>query len=268
MGNPNYRDIKAAPKPKPEKPEEPKGSEQLRKLGDYWGRAPVLKVGLGPVGNKRRIGKLWEDAQCDPNANITQISDSIHKQLQEAIDGCTFRTIWRKNTYGVLGKHESPKIKTVWLSDTGLIIRLHDFETQEYLAWEFEKWTAELMPGARVLNTSYIRQPRVCGLVINIDKDKLHKDFFKQTIEQRCRIFAKINPVIQYSSLAQVPYRVIEMMEISKSSWLITLNSVPAMKCLSAEPLNFFGVKICDVELVVKGRINGGGISTKLGRNS
>lgn len=259
MGNPNFRKPKGAPKPKAKKSQKPERLEQPRRLGNYWGSGPVLKVGLGSVGNKWITGKLWEYAQWGPSADIPKIRSSIQEQLQDALDRHKFRTIWRKDIDGLLGKQpELPRIKTVWLSDTGLTIYLYDFETQEQLAWEFDQWTAGLMPGATVLNAGGIRSPRVCGLVINnINKDKLNDDFFKKTIGDGYRIFAKNNPVIKYPSLVQIPYRVINMEEVSDSSWLITLNSAEAMKVLGEEPLNFFGVKTCDVELVTRGRVHG-----------
>ena len=234
-------------------------------MGKYRGNGPVLEVGLESVGNRWRIGKLWEDAQWDPSADIRKISIIIQSQIQGAVDAHKPRTIWRKDNDGLLGKQpEASKIKMVRLSNTGLTIYLYDFQTRERLAWEFEKWTAELMPGATIQNAKNIREPIICGLVVNnINREKLNDDFRKRG---SFRIFAENNPAIKYPSRVEIPYRVIDMEEVSESSWLITLNPYWAMKVLYGEPLNFFGVKTCDVELVARGRVRGDRVQTRLGR--
>lgn len=273
MGNPNHRRPKAAVQQTasavlPNSEEVTRLSEP-RNLGEHAGSPEqVLKVGLGQVGNRWTIGKLWERALYEQSVDLGKIKSYI-KALVDAELSNTPATKGLSTSY-------------VYLTSYGIAI---GFPTvfKRYMATHcFRDWTMNFIPGATIENPGSLtsRQTERASFAIYYihtrdikaqfleDLERFEALFAKRkakekvpkTLESALRVrlqghydeFSRKNPLVYHDRFwSPVRYRVLSIRQITNrfgvktDTWKIEVNSKKAAEVISQEGkvIWFFGAE-------------------------
>ncbi|KAF8459047.1 hypothetical protein BGX38DRAFT_1151370 [Terfezia claveryi] len=273
MGNPNHRRPKAAcqqttPAALPSSEEVARLSEP-RNLGEHAGRPDqVLKVGLGQVGNRWPIGKLWERALYEQSVDLGKIKCSI-KALVDAKLSITPATKGLSTSY-------------VYLTSYGIAIGFPTVFKRDMATHCFRDWTMNFIPGATIENPGSLtsqQTERASFAIYYIDIRDIKAQFLEdlerfeallakrrakekvpETLESALRVrlqghydeFSRKNPLVYRDrSWSPVRYRVLSIRQITNrfgvktDTWKIEVDSKKAAEVITQEGMViwFFGAE-------------------------
>ena len=274
MGNPNHRPPKAAARQQtaPAAQPSPRAATRLskpRNLGEHVGRPEaVLKVGLGQVGNRWAVGKLWEQALYQQPVLLGQIKSDI-KALVDAELSITPTTKDLSTSY-------------VYLTSYGIAIGFSNAFERDTAGHCFKDWTMNLIPGATIENLESLtplQTERASIAIYNIDTCNIKAQFLedlekfeallakKRAMEKvpkavesalRARLqdhydeFSRKNPLVYPDRFwSPVRYSVLSIRQITNrlgvktNTWKIVVNSKKAAEVITQEGMVilFFGAE-------------------------